>query len=214
MIRELELRRKSPRTVEAYVTAVAQLASHYRRSPEAISVEEVRDFLHYLITQRKVAFSTCNQKLAGIQFFYREVLGQRDFSLRVPAKRGGRLPEPLSRSEITRILEAAGNLRHRVLLMTELAEAGSRRRWLRCLRRRPWVVYSPGSVCRSAQAAGLPPWVGRRSAPRHALAVPPDHFRASIPDRILPAPPQSHRPAHPVSPGDAPQVIVTPLPAR
>ncbi len=118
MIRELELRRKSPRTVEAYVTAVAQLAGHYRRSPDAISVEEVRDFLHYLITQRKVAFSTCNQRLAGIQFFYREVLGQRDFCLRVPAKRSGRLPEPLSRSEITRILEATGNLKHRVLLMT------------------------------------------------------------------------------------------------
>jgi integrase/recombinase XerD len=118
MIRELELRRKSPRTVEAYVTAVAQLAGHYRRSPEAISIEEVRDFLHYLITQRKVAFSTCNQKLAGIRFFYREVLGQQELSLRVPAKRSGRLPEPLSRSQITRILEATGNLKHRVLLMT------------------------------------------------------------------------------------------------
>jgi integrase/recombinase XerD len=118
MIRELQLRRKSPRTVEAYVNAVAQLASYYRRSPDAISVEEVRDFLHYLITQRKVAFSTCNQRLAGIRFFYREVLRQQDFSLRVPAKRSGRLPEPLSRSEIAKLLDAASNLRHRVLLMT------------------------------------------------------------------------------------------------
>lgn len=118
MIRELELARKSPRTVAAYVTAVAQLARHYGRSPEAISLEEVREFLHYLITQRKVAFSTCNQKLAGIRFFYRCVLGKDDFPLRVPAKRSGRLPEPLSRSEITRVLEATQNTKHRVLLMT------------------------------------------------------------------------------------------------
>jgi len=118
MIRELELHRKSSRTIEAYVTAVAQLAQHYRRSPEAISIEEVRDFLHYLITQRKVAFSTCNQKLAGIRFFYRLVLGQDAFSLRVPAKRSGRLPEPLSRSEIARLLDATQNTKHRVLLMT------------------------------------------------------------------------------------------------
>lgn len=118
MIRELELHRKSPRTVEAYVTAVAQLAQHYRRSPDAIAIEEVRDFLHYLITQRKVAFSTCNQKLAGIRFFYRQVLGQEGFSLRVPAKRSGRLPEPLSRSEIARLLDATQSLKHRVLLMT------------------------------------------------------------------------------------------------
>ena len=118
MIRELELHRKSPRTVEAYVTAVAQLAQHFGRSPDAIAIEEVRDFLHYLITQRKVAFSTCNQKLAGIRFFYRQVLGQEDFCLRVPAKRSGRLPEPLSRSEIAKLLDATKNLKHRVLLMT------------------------------------------------------------------------------------------------
>ncbi len=118
MIRELELHRKSPRTVEAYVRAIAQLAQHYRRSPDAISIEEVRDFLHYLITRRKVAFSTCNQKLAGIRFFYRQVLGQEDFSLRVPAKRSGRLPEPYSRSEVAKLLEATRNIKHRVLLMT------------------------------------------------------------------------------------------------
>lgn len=118
MIRELELHRKSPRTVEAYVAAVAQLAQHYGRSPDAIATEEVRDFLHYLITQRKVAFSTCNQKLAGISFFYRQVLGQEDFCLRVPAKRSGRLPEPLSRSEIAKLLRATQNLKHRVLMMT------------------------------------------------------------------------------------------------
>ena len=31
MIHELELHRNSPRTVDAYVTAVAQLAQHYGR---------------------------------------------------------------------------------------------------------------------------------------------------------------------------------------
>ncbi len=45
MIHELELHRKAPRTVKAYVTAVAQLARHYGRSPDTISVEEVRGFL-------------------------------------------------------------------------------------------------------------------------------------------------------------------------
>ena len=118
VIRELELRRKSPRTIQAYVLAVAQLASHYGRSPERISLEEVRSFLHYLITERKLSFSSCNQKLAGIRFLYREVLGQQDLDLRVPAKRSGKLPEPLSRSEITQLLQATRNVKHRVLLMT------------------------------------------------------------------------------------------------
>lgn len=118
MIRELELHRKSPLTVDAYVKAVAQLAQYYGRSPDAITVEEVRDFLHYLITEKKVAFSTCNQKLSAIQFFYRQVLGQKDFSLRVPSKRAARLPEPFSRGEIAKILDTTRNLKHRALLMT------------------------------------------------------------------------------------------------
>ena len=121
MIRELELHRKSPRTIEAYVAAVAQLAMHYRRSPEQITVEEIRDFLHYLITERRLAFQSCNQKLAGIRFFYKHVLGRGDFDLRVPAKRSGRLPEPLSRGEIARLIEAALHPKHRVLLMTAYA---------------------------------------------------------------------------------------------
>ena len=118
MIRELELDRKSPETVEAYVTAVSQLAQYFGRSPDQLAVEEVRDFVHYLITERQVAFSTCNQKMCGDLFFYRFVLGRRDFSLRVPMKRSGRLPEPLSRGEVARLLEAARTVKERMLLMT------------------------------------------------------------------------------------------------
>jgi len=118
MIHELELHRKSPRTVEAYVTAVAQLARHYGRSPDRISLEQVREFLHHLIVERKLAFSSCNQKLAGIRFFYRHVLGQEKFDLRVPAKRSGKLPEPLGRREIAHLLKVPGNAKHRVLLLT------------------------------------------------------------------------------------------------
>jgi site-specific recombinase XerD len=118
----LELQRKSSRTVEAYVYAVQELATHFHRSPERISVEEVRNFIHYLVTERKLAYSTCNQRLAGLKFFYRQVLGQKDFDLRVPAKRCRRLPEPLSREEVARLLQAAEyNPKHRMVLMTAYA---------------------------------------------------------------------------------------------
>lgn len=122
MIRELELQRKSPRTIVAYVSAVAELAAHFGRSPEKISVEEIRTFIHKLVTERKLAYSTCNQKLAGLKFFYRQVLGQEDFDLRIPAKRSRRLPEPFSREEVARLLEAAQpNPKHRMVLATAYA---------------------------------------------------------------------------------------------
>ncbi len=141
MIRELELYRKSPRTIEAYVTAVAQLARHYGRSPDCVTIEEVRSFLHHLITERKLAFSSCNQKLAGIRFLYRHVLGREEVNLRVPAKRSGKLPEPLGRNEIARLLQATTNVKHRVLLMTCYA-TGLRVSELAHLRPDPGVRYS------------------------------------------------------------------------
>lgn len=152
MIRELELRRKSPKTVEAYVIAVAQLASHYHRSPERIGLEEIREYLHYLITKRKLAFSSCNQKLAALKFFYQQVLGWQDFDLRVPAKRSGRLPEPLSREQVARLLVAAEyNLKHRTLLATTYA-AGLRVGEL--VRLRPKDIHSERMLIRVDQGKG------------------------------------------------------------
>jgi site-specific recombinase XerD len=151
MIRELELSRKSPRTIDAYVKAVAELARHYGRSPEAISLEEVRSFLHHLITARKLAFSSVNQKLGGIRFFYRHVLGRDDFALKVPAKRSGRLPEPLGRSEVARLIAAARNAKHRVLLMTCYA-AGLRVGEL--VRLQPADIHSGRMLIRVDQGKG------------------------------------------------------------
>jgi site-specific recombinase XerD len=151
MIRELELHRKSPLTVDAYVRAVARLAQHFGRSPDAISVEEVRDFFHHLITQEKAAFSTCNQKLAAIKFFYRHVLGQKDFSLHIPAKRSGRLPEPFSRGEIAKILHDTRDLKHRALLMTAY---GGGLRVSELVHLRPQDIHSQRMLIRVNQGKG------------------------------------------------------------
>lgn len=121
MIRELELQRKSKHTITAYVTAVKQLAAHYNRSPDQISLEEVRDYLHYLITQRKLSNSSVNLKAAGFIFFYRRVLGQTSFSLKVDRKSSGRIFEPFSRQEISRLFECASSPKYRAIFMTAYA---------------------------------------------------------------------------------------------
>ncbi len=213
MIRELELHRKAPKTVEAYVTAVAQLGRFYGRSPEKISLEEIRDFLHHLIRVQKVAYSTCNQKLAGIRFLYREVLGQQDFELRVPAKRSGRLPEPLSRGEIARLLDATRNAKHRVLLMTTY---GGGLRVSELVRLKPRDIHAERMLLRVDQGKGhkdrytlLSPRlleelraIGVSTGPRLAGGPRPAAFRPGIPRNGGPRCPlpQSVRPVrHPLT---------------
>jgi site-specific recombinase XerD len=100
------------------VAHIAELASHYDRSPDRITVEEIRDLLHHLITERKLSFSSCNQRLAAYRFFYEQVLQHERLNLRVPTKRSGRLPQPFSRSEVARLIQATCNIKHQTLLMT------------------------------------------------------------------------------------------------
>ena len=117
MIRELELQRKSANTIKAYVAGVSQLARHFNRSPDELSFDQIRDYIHWLITERKLAYSSVNQKLRAIGFLFNDVL-QRPLDLRIPMKRSGRLPSPLSRQEVARLIEATTNRKHRVMMMT------------------------------------------------------------------------------------------------
>jgi integrase/recombinase XerD len=78
-------------------------------------------------------------------------LGQEEFSLRVPAKRSGRLPEPLSRNEIAKLFEVTNNLKHRVLLMTVY---GGGLRVSEVVQLRPQDIHSERMLIRVNQGKG------------------------------------------------------------
>lgn len=151
MIHVLELHRRSPHTIKPYVATIAQLAQFFQRSPDQISTDEIHDFLHHLITVRKLSSSTCNQRIAAIKFFYRHVLGQADFQLNVPIQPSGRLPEPLSRNEVTRLINAANNLKHRVLMM---AAYGGGLRAGELVQLKPADIHSDRMLIRVNQGKG------------------------------------------------------------
>jgi site-specific recombinase XerD len=150
MIRELELRRKAPTTVSSYVKAVEELARYYRRSPDRISTEEIRSYMHFLIVEKKLSYSSCNHKIVAINFFFREVI-RRKVQLRVPMKRSGHLPEPLSREEVARLIAMAENQKHRVLMMT--AYSGGLR-VSELVRLKPQDIHSDRMLIRVNQGKG------------------------------------------------------------
>ncbi len=119
MIRQLQLQRLAPNTQQAYVRAVKGLAGHYDRSPDQISIREIRAYLHYLLVERELSWSSCNVAACGIGFFCSKVLGWESAQIDLPPRtRPKRLPEVLSREEIRRLFDAAQNPKHRALLMT------------------------------------------------------------------------------------------------
>ncbi|MBC8549345.1 MAG: site-specific integrase [Candidatus Brocadiales bacterium] len=119
MIKEMTIREFSPRTQEAYLSAVSGLARYYKQSPEKITKGMIRDYLLYLLQERKLAWSSRNVAVSGLRFFYSHTIGKKSLSLSIPPrKKASQLPEILSAEELKSLFTALSNQKHRTLLMT------------------------------------------------------------------------------------------------
>jgi len=119
MIEDMQLRGFAARTQEAYLLAVRQLAKYYRKSPDQINEEELRQYFLFLKNEKHAARNTCTIALCGIKFFFQHTLGREwktfDF-LRPPKEK--KLPVVLSVQEVARILNCVHHPHYRVCLTT------------------------------------------------------------------------------------------------
>ena len=110
------------RTREAYLACVTALALHYHRSPDGLDTAEIQSYLLHLIKEKKLAYASVNQAVCAFRFLFDAVLGHKKLALEIPmAKVPKRLPQVLSREEVSRLFAAAASLRCRTVLMTTYA---------------------------------------------------------------------------------------------
>jgi integrase/recombinase XerD len=97
-IRDLAIRGRATRTQQSYTSYVADLARHYRRSPDQISYEDVADWLHHLIKERHQAASSVNIAVNAVRFLYSVTLGRDVEALlaSVPRMKRNTMPNVLS----------------------------------------------------------------------------------------------------------------------
>jgi integrase/recombinase XerD len=128
MLDDLRRRNYSPDTIRGYIRAVQQFAEYFGRSPEQMGAEELRRYQIHLLHERKLALGTVENNISALRFLYRKTLKRRDLAfddLPFP-KQPRTLPTVLSQDEVTRLIEAAPNRMHRMLLML-LYATGMRR---------------------------------------------------------------------------------------
>ena len=119
MLEEMNLRNFAPTTQKAYLYAVTKLAQYYKRPPDELGKEQIRSYLLYLTTERKLSPNTMTMLISGLRFFYNETLGWDETKLFIPPRRkSSSLPEVFSPNEVVRLIEATRGLKQRVLLMT------------------------------------------------------------------------------------------------
>jgi integrase/recombinase XerD len=121
-IRELVIRGTSPRTQESYVGAVYGLARHYHRAPDQLSDEQLKDYLFYLASERKLAPATLNLTVCALRSFYQLVLQRplEPLKLTLPwVAKAVRRPQVFATAELERLFTVGcPHPKHRTFLMT------------------------------------------------------------------------------------------------
>lgn len=118
MKEEMTLVGLSESTQKIYLNAVIRLNTHYQKSPAYLTTQEIRDYLLYLLKEKKLSPNTYNTHAYALRFFYMITLRQPLRKLDLPAtKVTYKLPSILSADEVKRIIQATGNLKQRTLLM-------------------------------------------------------------------------------------------------
>jgi site-specific recombinase XerD len=126
---ELKLKelRYSPQTIKTYKSLFEELINHFPTLEiDKIDEHKIIEFCQFLVIERKVSASYQNQAINAIKFYYEKVLGghRKFYFLERPNKEKA-LPNVLSTEEVTKILKATENLKHKAIL-TVIYSAGLR----------------------------------------------------------------------------------------
>ena len=122
MIKEMTLRRFSPKTQKSYLSSVTGLARYFKLSPEKINKQMIEEYMLHVMQERKLKWGSCNTILVGLRFFYTKMLGLDSLFINIPInKKGSVLPEVLSTDEVESLFAVVTNQKHKTLLMSAYA---------------------------------------------------------------------------------------------
>jgi integrase/recombinase XerD len=114
----LRLKNYSPNTIENYRSWFLYFLKHFpSRKPSSISKNEILDFMVVFKNSKSWSATSQNQLINAIKFFYEKLLIRPREEYDLPrAKKLFQLPTVFDESEITAILKATENLKHKTML--------------------------------------------------------------------------------------------------
>jgi integrase/recombinase XerD len=128
MREELVRRNYAESTIRSYLRIVEDFHQYAGKRLNHLGPDDLRHYHAHLLEEQKLAVRTVVQHVAAVRFLYCKTLKRRDMKEDLPYPRNYRrqLPVILSPDEVARVIDAAGNLYHRAMLMT-LYSCGLRR---------------------------------------------------------------------------------------
>jgi site-specific recombinase XerD len=119
MLEELERRNYAQTTISSYIRTIEDFARYFRRPPDQLTPEHIREYQAYLFRERELAASTVTQRLAALRFFYTRTIKKAWSVADTPyPKKTRHLPSILSPQEVAHLIDSSQTRFHRVVLMT------------------------------------------------------------------------------------------------
>jgi len=118
MLEELQRRNYAANTIHAYLRSVEHFSRHFKRSPDQLTRDHLREYQAYLLNDRKLQPRTVKLRVSALRFFFVKTLKRRYLLEDMPyPKVPRRLPTILTVEEVTRLIDAARTLTDRTMLM-------------------------------------------------------------------------------------------------
>jgi integrase/recombinase XerD len=119
LVQHLKLKAYSASTIRTYRSEFLQLLRVLKGKPVyELTSEELKRYLVYAMERLGVSENTAHSRLNALKFYFEQVLGREKFFMEIPRpKKQLQLPRFFSQDEIAAIINAAGNLKHKVMLM-------------------------------------------------------------------------------------------------
>ena len=116
MLEDMRMRKFEPKTQSSNLRAVRNLAAFLKTLPDTASAEDLRRFQMHMVEQGTSPI-TLNATISGLKFFFDVTLGRGELMAKMqPVRVPLTLPVVLSRQEVSRLIAAAGNLKHQTAL--------------------------------------------------------------------------------------------------
>lgn len=117
-IEKLEQARYSENTIKTYSHYFKDFISAFEKSKlEDITKDEINQFILKLIREKNISTSQQNQRINAIKFYYEKVLKREKEYYQIDRPhRERRLPDVLSKEEITSMLSSTRNLKHKTII--------------------------------------------------------------------------------------------------
>lgn len=134
LIHEMQLRNYSSKTIHTYGELLSKVENFYNLSPDKISTQQFKDYLHRRITGEEISTSMINQYISAFKILQVDVL-KRDWEhIRIKRpRRVKKLPVVLSIDEVEKLIVSTQNLKHRAILMLAYS-SGLRRQELQLIK--------------------------------------------------------------------------------